>query len=207
MPVFAYGNFITVAINFVILAFIIFLMVQQINRLKRTEPPRRRRRAPEDVVAAARDPRLAEALSRSAAAAAGVAAATQRRRAARCLGLILTAVRASGRHAGAFGVHRVGNELRPNLDPTPRSGRRHRINRTAAHHRRAHAAKRSARPPAPRPAVAERDPLARRAVRAASATAGDFKQRFAEALREKVAAELAPRSGRTRNSTGPTGRR
>lgn len=30
----AYGNFITVAINFFILAFIIFIMVRQINRLK-----------------------------------------------------------------------------------------------------------------------------------------------------------------------------
>ena len=38
VPVFAYGNFITVAINFVILAFIIFLMVKQINRLKRNTP-------------------------------------------------------------------------------------------------------------------------------------------------------------------------
>ena len=37
--VFAYGNFITVALNFVILAFIIFMMVKQINRLKRAEPP------------------------------------------------------------------------------------------------------------------------------------------------------------------------
>ncbi len=37
-PVFAYGNFITVALNFVILAFIIFMMVRQINRLKRQEP-------------------------------------------------------------------------------------------------------------------------------------------------------------------------
>ena len=36
--VFAYGNFITVALNFVILAFIIFMMVRQINRLKRQEP-------------------------------------------------------------------------------------------------------------------------------------------------------------------------
>ena len=35
VPVFAYGNFITVAVNFSILAFIIFLMVKQINRLKR----------------------------------------------------------------------------------------------------------------------------------------------------------------------------
>ena len=31
--VFAYGNFITVALNFLILAFIIFLMVRQMNRL------------------------------------------------------------------------------------------------------------------------------------------------------------------------------
>ena len=33
--VLAYGNFITVAVNFVILAFIIFLMVKQMNRMKR----------------------------------------------------------------------------------------------------------------------------------------------------------------------------
>ncbi|MBV8617473.1 MAG: large conductance mechanosensitive channel protein MscL [Curvibacter sp.] len=39
VPVFAYGHFITVAVNFVILAFIIFLMVKQINRLKRETPP------------------------------------------------------------------------------------------------------------------------------------------------------------------------
>jgi large conductance mechanosensitive channel len=37
--VFAYGNFITVAINFIILAFIIFLMVKQINKLKKAAPP------------------------------------------------------------------------------------------------------------------------------------------------------------------------
>ena len=35
VPVFAYGNFVTVAVNFLILAFIIFMMVKQINRLKR----------------------------------------------------------------------------------------------------------------------------------------------------------------------------
>ncbi|MGZ5179666.1 MAG: large conductance mechanosensitive channel protein MscL [Ramlibacter sp.] len=35
VPVFAYGNFLTVAVNFAILAFIIFIMVRQINRLKR----------------------------------------------------------------------------------------------------------------------------------------------------------------------------
>ncbi|CAM5793035.1 large conductance mechanosensitive channel protein MscL [Rhizobacter fulvus] len=37
VPLFAYGNFITVAINFIILAFIIFLMIRQINRLKLAE--------------------------------------------------------------------------------------------------------------------------------------------------------------------------
>ena len=48
--VFAYGNFITVAINFFILAFIIFLMVKQINRLKRAEPAPPPPATPEDVV-------------------------------------------------------------------------------------------------------------------------------------------------------------
>ena len=38
VPVFAYGNFITILVNFVILAFIIFIMVKQINRLKKAEP-------------------------------------------------------------------------------------------------------------------------------------------------------------------------
>ena len=38
VPVFAYGQFITVSVNFLILAFVIFLMVRQINRLKRQEP-------------------------------------------------------------------------------------------------------------------------------------------------------------------------
>jgi large conductance mechanosensitive channel len=49
VPVFAYGNFITVAINFIILAFIIFMMIKQINRLKtntvNAPPP-----PPEDTV-------------------------------------------------------------------------------------------------------------------------------------------------------------
>ena len=39
VPLLAYGNFITVAINFLILAFIIFLMVKQINKLKRAAIP------------------------------------------------------------------------------------------------------------------------------------------------------------------------
>lgn len=36
-PVFAWGNFITVVINFVILAFIIFMLVKLINTLKKRE--------------------------------------------------------------------------------------------------------------------------------------------------------------------------
>ena len=36
VPLFAYGNFLTVALNFLILAFIIFMMVRQINRIRRT---------------------------------------------------------------------------------------------------------------------------------------------------------------------------
>lgn len=39
VAVLAYGNFITVALNFLILAGVIFLMVRQINRLKAAEPP------------------------------------------------------------------------------------------------------------------------------------------------------------------------
>jgi large conductance mechanosensitive channel len=37
--VFAYGSFITVALNFAILAFVIFVMVRQVNRLRRAAPP------------------------------------------------------------------------------------------------------------------------------------------------------------------------
>ncbi|MEP7275780.1 MAG: large conductance mechanosensitive channel protein MscL [Betaproteobacteria bacterium] len=50
VPLLAYGNFITVAINFIILAFIIFLMVKQINRLKRQEPPKAPPAPPEEVM-------------------------------------------------------------------------------------------------------------------------------------------------------------
>jgi large conductance mechanosensitive channel len=50
VPLFAYGNFITVAINFAILAFIIFLMVKQINRLKSAEPPAPPQATAEDVL-------------------------------------------------------------------------------------------------------------------------------------------------------------
>jgi large conductance mechanosensitive channel len=49
VPLFAYGNFFTVALNFAILAFIIFLMVRQINRLRNATPPAPPA-TPEDVV-------------------------------------------------------------------------------------------------------------------------------------------------------------
>lgn len=39
VPLFAYGNFITAVINFLILALIIFIMVKEINRLKRETTP------------------------------------------------------------------------------------------------------------------------------------------------------------------------
>jgi large conductance mechanosensitive channel len=50
--VFAYGNFITVALNFIILAFIIFLMIKQMNRLKKEAPAAAPAPAvtPEDIV-------------------------------------------------------------------------------------------------------------------------------------------------------------
>jgi len=50
--VLAYGSFITVAINFVILAFIIFMMVKQMNRMRRDDAPEVQAPAvmPEDVL-------------------------------------------------------------------------------------------------------------------------------------------------------------
>jgi large conductance mechanosensitive channel len=52
VPVLAYGNFITIALNFLILAFIIFMMVKQINRMKAEEAaaPAAPAPTPEDVV-------------------------------------------------------------------------------------------------------------------------------------------------------------
>lgn len=48
--VFAYGNFITVALNFIILAFIIFMMVKQMNRLKKEAPAAAPAATPEDIL-------------------------------------------------------------------------------------------------------------------------------------------------------------
>jgi large conductance mechanosensitive channel len=47
VPVFAYGNFITILINFIILAFVVFVIVKQLNRLKKEAPPAA---TPEDIV-------------------------------------------------------------------------------------------------------------------------------------------------------------
>jgi len=49
VPMFAYGNFITISINFVLLAFVIFQMVKVVNKIRVTDapppPP-----TPEDIV-------------------------------------------------------------------------------------------------------------------------------------------------------------
>lgn len=52
VPVLAYGSFITILLNFIILAFIIFIMIKQMNRLKREEPaaPAAPPPTPEDIV-------------------------------------------------------------------------------------------------------------------------------------------------------------
>ena len=48
--VFAYGSFLTVLVYFVILAFIIFMMVKQMNRLKKEAPAPTPAAPPEDVL-------------------------------------------------------------------------------------------------------------------------------------------------------------
>ena len=48
--VFAWGSFVTVLINFIILAFIIFWMVKSMNRIKREAPAAAPPAPPEDVV-------------------------------------------------------------------------------------------------------------------------------------------------------------
>jgi large conductance mechanosensitive channel len=39
IPLFAYGNFITISINFILLAFVIFQMVKVVNRIRAAEAP------------------------------------------------------------------------------------------------------------------------------------------------------------------------
>ncbi|KAI3605092.1 Large-conductance mechanosensitive channel [Cupriavidus necator H850] len=50
VPVFAYGNFLTIVVNFLILAFIIFLMVRAFNRMRAAEPEAAPAAPPEEVV-------------------------------------------------------------------------------------------------------------------------------------------------------------
>jgi len=49
IPVIAYGSFINVVINFLILALIVFFMVKQINRVRREPAPAVPAAPPEDV--------------------------------------------------------------------------------------------------------------------------------------------------------------
>ncbi len=50
IPMLAYGNFLTILINFIILAFVIFMLVKQMNRMKKAEPAPPPAPTPEDVV-------------------------------------------------------------------------------------------------------------------------------------------------------------
>ncbi len=57
VPVLAYGNFLTIVVNFLLLAFVIFMMVKQINTIRRkleaekpAEPPAAPAPTPEDIV-------------------------------------------------------------------------------------------------------------------------------------------------------------
>jgi large conductance mechanosensitive channel len=50
VPVFAYGSFLTILLNFIILAFIVFMIVKQVNRLKKEAPPPAPPATPEDIV-------------------------------------------------------------------------------------------------------------------------------------------------------------
>ncbi len=49
IPIFAYGNFVTILINFILLAFVIFQMVKIINKI-RDEEPKPTPPTPEDIV-------------------------------------------------------------------------------------------------------------------------------------------------------------
>jgi large conductance mechanosensitive channel len=50
IPMIAYGNFLTIVLNFVILAFVVFVMVKLINRLKRRATPAELPSSPEEIV-------------------------------------------------------------------------------------------------------------------------------------------------------------
>jgi large conductance mechanosensitive channel len=50
VPVIAYGNFLTIVLNFIILAFVVFVMVKLINRLKHRAPPAEPPASREEIV-------------------------------------------------------------------------------------------------------------------------------------------------------------
>ncbi len=51
IPIFAYGNFITISINFILLAFVIFQMVKIVNKIRlQDEEPKPTPPTPEDIV-------------------------------------------------------------------------------------------------------------------------------------------------------------
>ena len=50
VPVIAYGNFLTIVLNFIILAFVVFVMVKLINRLRRPAAPAEPPAPPEEIV-------------------------------------------------------------------------------------------------------------------------------------------------------------
>ena len=74
VPLFAYGNFLTVLLNFVILAFVVFIMVKQVNRLRRQTARRAGGAAGRHACCCARS------ATRSAAEAGTHAAGSRRRR-------------------------------------------------------------------------------------------------------------------------------
>ena len=55
VAVLAYGNFITIAVNFLILAFIIFMMVKQVNKLRKKEEAAPAVTAPPEDIALLRE--------------------------------------------------------------------------------------------------------------------------------------------------------
>ena len=51
IPIFAYGNFITISINFILLAFVIFQMVKIVNKIRlQDEEPKSTPPTPEDIL-------------------------------------------------------------------------------------------------------------------------------------------------------------
>ncbi len=51
VPIFAYGNFITILINFILLAFVIFQMVKIVNKIRlQDEEPKSTPPTPEDIM-------------------------------------------------------------------------------------------------------------------------------------------------------------